>query len=327
MTPEIAICIPTYNQAAFLAQAVTSALTQRGADCEVWVSDDASTDETREVMRRFGAEPRVLYHRNNYNLGIGGNNNSLLRRPQATFIVRLDSDDVLGPEYACTLAAELRRYPKAGYAHAAVREVDHLSQARRERVLARKAGYEDPEDSLRAMAHGYRVAANICMFRRSAITAVDFYRPGLDFAEDWDLAVRLADAGWGNVYADAQLASYRVWSDAKNVRARRKLAEIEGCRRVFAESLEPAFRRRHWPNGPLTRRRQELAADHALGASSPVFTENEKAALVDALRALGDGPPLCRRLALLRLGFGGPLRWKGAAWLWSKDTIKRLIRS
>lgn len=326
MNTEIAICIPTFNQAAYLGQAVTSGLGQKNVDCEIWVGDDASTDETPRVAGRFAAEPRVHYHRQTRNLGIAGNNNSLLRRPQTEFIVRLDSDDVLGPDYAAALVAELKRFPCAGYAHAAVREIDRVGTVTRERTLARKPGFETHEDSLRAMTVGYRVAANICMFRRRALLDVGFYRPDLNFAEDWDMAVRLADAGWGNVYCGRVLADYRVWSDAKNLRARRKLAEIDGCRRVFTDSIEPAYRRRKWPVGPLNRRRQTLAAQHALGVSAAVFDATEKAALVLALRALGDGPPLRRRLALLRMGFGGALARKEAALLWAKDTTKRLLR-
>jgi glycosyltransferase involved in cell wall biosynthesis len=324
MTADIAICIPTFNQGAFVRQAVESALAQTGAACEIWVADDASTDNTAEVMRRFAPDERVRYHRHERNLGIAGNNNWLLRQPGTEFIVRLDSDDLLAPDYARTLSAELRRNSQAGYAHAAVREIDQTGSVRRDRLLGRKPGYEAPGDALRAMSSGYRVAANICMFRRAVLHQLGFYREKMNFAEDWDLAVRIADAGWGNVYCGGPLASYRVWSDAGNVRARRKLDEIEGCRRVFAESLEPAFRRRGWSLAPLARRRQALAAQHALGALAPVYSPEEKASLLTALGALGDGPPLRRRLLLLRLGFAGTLTWKERAILGCKDSLKRL---
>jgi glycosyltransferase involved in cell wall biosynthesis len=326
MNANIAVCIPTYNQAQFLGQAVESALRQHGALGHIWVGDDASTDATPDVMRQFAAEPRVLYHRHQRNLGIAGNNNWLLDQPESEFIVRLDSDDLLAPDYVMALAAELLRHPGAGYAHAAVHEIDRAGHFTRDRLLARKPGYQTPEDSLRAMASGYRVAANICMFRRSALRAVGFYREGLNFAEDWDMAVRLADAGWGNVYCNRLLASYRDWTDAGVVRAHRKRAEIDGCRRTFLESIEPAFKRRGWPTGTLIRRRQALAARHALALANPVFTREEKSAMIVALLALGDGPILRWRLALVRMGLGGLLRRFEILGLRARDAAKGLLR-
>ena len=327
MNQDIAICIPTFNQAQFLGLAVGSALSQNNGADEIWVADDASTDATPAVMRQFAADPRVHYHRHPRNLGIAGNNNWLLSQPRSEFIIRLDSDDLLAPDFALTLANELRRHPKAGYAHAAVHEIDRSGRLQRDRMLARSAGYQEPEDSLRAMTSGYRVAANICMFRRDALEEVAFYRVGVDPAEDWDLAVRLADAGWGNFYCPRLLASYRVWSDAGNARVRRKQAEIEGCRRVFAESLGPAFERRGWPTQSLIRHRRAMAARHALALTNSVFTPEQKATLVTALRSLGDGPLLRWRLVLLQMGLGGVLRSMNSISVRMRDLLKRVRQS
>ncbi len=69
--PRFSIVIPTYNRAKFIAKSIESALNQRHDDLEVIVSDNASTDETAEVVQRFG--DRVRYHRNETNLGMWGN--------------------------------------------------------------------------------------------------------------------------------------------------------------------------------------------------------------------------------------------------------------
>jgi glycosyltransferase involved in cell wall biosynthesis len=289
------------------------------------VSDDASTDETQQVMLRYADHPRVHYHRHEKNLGIALNSTWVVSRPRTEFVVRLDSDDLLAPDYVKTLTSELRRYPQAGYAHAAVREIDQFGNHRRDRFLARKDGYQTAEDSLRALVAGYKVAANICMFRRAALMEAGYYRMGLNFGEDWDLAVRMADGGWGNVYSSSQLSSYRVWTDAGNVRPRRKVDEVEGYRRTLAESLESAFRRRGWSTRPIIVRRQALAAVHASAMALPMFNAAEKAALAQALCELGDGPALQWRLMLIRLGAGRALTIKDAALSRARDMIKRLL--
>jgi len=54
--PAFSIVIPAYNYAHFLRRAVTSACTQDGADVEVLVVDDGSTDDTPAVMDKLSAE-------------------------------------------------------------------------------------------------------------------------------------------------------------------------------------------------------------------------------------------------------------------------------
>ena len=68
---------------------------------------------------------------------------------------------------------------------------------------------------MRDAVTGYRVAANIVMFRAAPLRQLDYYRGRPDFVEDYDLSVRMPDAGYGNVYCDEILARYRVWTDPK----------------------------------------------------------------------------------------------------------------
>src|SRR5690606_17142504 len=129
--------------------------------------------------------------------------------------------------------------PKAGYAHAAVMEVDQYDHPVKERRLIRKSGYQSDVESLKAAISGYRVAANIIMFRKEALERVGYIINTADFAEDYYLCASLAAQGYGNCYLNEILSNYRVWMDAGKVRQKRKLAEINGLRQVFTEVLEP----------------------------------------------------------------------------------------
>jgi glycosyltransferase involved in cell wall biosynthesis len=289
---SIAICIPTYNQASYLDGAVRSALAQT-YPCEIWVSDDASTDETPAVMAHLLQEhPHIRHTRQKRNLGMSGNPRWIVRQPMAEYVVKLDSDDELHPDYVEKLLKILLKHPNAGYAHAAVQEITGTGQKQKLRLLARKTGFQPGEESLRTSVSGYRVAANICMFRREALKQVDYYRNDLKFADDWDLAVRLADADWGNVYVNEVLASYRVWDTSNNLRSRRKLMEIDGSCRVIEESLIPAFTRHNWSLTPIMKARRRFALRHAVCLRLPHFTEIERTELRNALCRLGDSPAL-----------------------------------
>jgi len=278
-SPTIAICIPTFNQARYLENAVRSALAQTHP-CEVWVSDDASTDETPAVMSRLVAEhPGILHIRQKENLGMSGNPRWVVQQPATDFILKLDSDDELYPDYVRRLLEIMTIHPLAGYAHAAVQEMGGDGRHGRLRMLGRATGFQNADESLRACVHGYRVAANVCLFRRAALKDVDYYRTDLSFADDWDLAVRLADAGWGNIYVNEVVAKYRVWDTSDHARKRRKLKEVDGTLRVIEESLIPAFARRGWSLGSIVKARRRMALRHAESLRSSLFSKPEELAL------------------------------------------------
>jgi GT2 family glycosyltransferase len=323
---RLAICIPTFNQASYLRLAVESALAQRGCEVEVWVGDDASTDATPAVMAEFRGDPRVRYHRHPANLGVAANASWLMSRPEAEFIVRLDSDDLLGPEFGHTLAALLRMNPRAGVAHAAVQEIDGQGAPRRQRLLRRASGCQPADDALRESVTGYRVAANICMFRRSALPAFPCFRPGTDFVEDWDLFVRLAADGWDNVYCDRILASYRVANAPPVFGFSRKLKEMGGIRSIFEQSLQPAFQSRGWGSSPLAKARRRLACGQARVLRQVSGARGPRGEIKAALQQLGDGPGLRFRLLMVTLGLGALLDFAAAADVRCRDGLKRLLR-
>jgi cellulose synthase/poly-beta-1,6-N-acetylglucosamine synthase-like glycosyltransferase len=197
------------------------------------------------------------------NVGIGRHVNWILRQPATEFIARVDSDDLLFPKYVEELVALLDQWPEAGYAHCAVEEIDEKGRHRRVRSLGRTRQFEDADSSIRAMVKGYKVAANIILFRREALSSVNFGNADLNFAEDYDLCVRIAAAGWGNVYTNHVLAAYRVWRAPARQSVERKINEVNGLSVVFSENLLKAYRERNWNTSALYRRRFELALAHS----------------------------------------------------------------
>lgn len=244
---SVAVCIPTFNQGGYVAAAIESALVQRGVETEVWISDDASTDGTAAALEKFSKNPRVHIHRQTANTGISFNAGWVMSQPRTDFVVRLDSDDLLRPDYCRTLAGSLESHPKAAVAHCAVQEIDSKGARGRVRRLARKGGFQQADEALRSASNGYRVAANICMFRKAALESLPFvFQEGLNFCEDWDLFARLAAAGWGNAYSSSVLAEYRVWRDASGRREQRREAEILGIKHVIGSTLSDVWKTRGW---------------------------------------------------------------------------------
>ena len=261
---SVAICIPTFNQSEYVGAAVESAIFQCDVQTEVWISDDASSDGTVAALEKFAGNPRVHILRQSMNTGIAFNAGWVMSQPKTDFVVRLDSDDLLHANYCKNLVALLESNQKAGVAHCAVQEVNAKGTSGRVRRLARKSGFQEAEEALRGAAAGYRVAANICMFRKTALDSLPFiYRQGMNFCEDWDLYARLAASGWGNFYTTQVLANYRVWEDSGGYRASRKADEISGIRNVISVTLSEAWRQRGWPIADLETARIRFACAHA----------------------------------------------------------------
>lgn len=287
MKATVSICIPTYNQADYLEQAILSASNQTIKPLEIIVSDDGSSDATAQILARLKKQVNNLFvHAQKTNLGIAKNVDQCLRMAKGDFIIRLDSDDFLEKDYIERLVLLLKKYPKAGYAHAAVNEVDRNNAIMRRRKLFRFNTYQPPNRALKTSISGYKVAANILMFRRRALEEVGFIRSSIDFAEDYRLSVELAVHGYGNVYCNEILANYRAWEDDDKKRPKRKLEEIKGLTLLFNDVLKPAFIKRKWSLGQIVCAQQRFALRHAESLTEDYFNQKEREEIKSALLEL-----------------------------------------
>ncbi|WP_246159989.1 glycosyltransferase family 2 protein [Microbacterium rhizomatis] len=111
----VSVVIPCYNYARYLPEAVASALDQIGADVEVIVVDDASTDDSAAVAADLArSDGRVRVVANAENSGPVATFNRGLAAATGEFVVRLDADDVLTPGALQRAAAVMQRLPDVG---------------------------------------------------------------------------------------------------------------------------------------------------------------------------------------------------------------------
>lgn len=90
---KVTIMIPTFNQAAYIREAIDSALAQTYPNLEVIVGDDASTDATSEIVRNI-RDSRLKLVRQPVNLGRTGNYRNLLySHATGDYVANLDGDD------------------------------------------------------------------------------------------------------------------------------------------------------------------------------------------------------------------------------------------
>ncbi len=188
---RIAVIIPAFNAAPFIADAIRSVLAQTHRDLRMVVVDDGSTDATATVVTGF-ADPRLTLIWQ-CNAGVAAARNRGMAAADGNALLFLDADDWLAPTALAMLSATLDAAPEAVAAvgpYARVNVAGHPTE--RSRRLPRVA----PPDLLaRLVVRNQFANGGHVLIRRDAARQAGTFRPGVIYGEDWDYFVRLALQG------------------------------------------------------------------------------------------------------------------------------------
>jgi glycosyltransferase involved in cell wall biosynthesis len=91
------ICIPNYNYAQYIGETIQSVLDQSHQNFEIIIADNASTDNSVEVIQSFDDE-RIRLIQNRYNIGFAPNLQQVTREAKNDFMILLSSDDRMMPD-------------------------------------------------------------------------------------------------------------------------------------------------------------------------------------------------------------------------------------
>lgn len=107
--PLVVLGVPVFNEARFLRATLESIRAQSHVDFAVFISDNASTDESESICREFAAsDQRFEYHRHPSNLGAVENFEFLRRASESPFFAWVGAHDILQPDYLARHLASLR---------------------------------------------------------------------------------------------------------------------------------------------------------------------------------------------------------------------------
>jgi glycosyltransferase involved in cell wall biosynthesis len=198
--PLVSVIVPCYNGAAFLEEALRSALAQSYPEVEVLVVDDGSTDCSAEIARRF---PVRYIHQENR--GLSEARNAGIRESNGSYLVFLDADDRLKPQAIETGLSALTLRPDCAMAVG-----DHVFIAANSSYLA-KSNKEDPLHSHyeALLKSNFIEMISSVLFRRSIFDEVGGFDATLRVAEDYELYLRIARA-WPICCHSVVIAEYRL---------------------------------------------------------------------------------------------------------------------
>ncbi len=111
---RLSVCIPTANRARFVAKAVESVIAEGRDDVDIVVSDNASRDDTEQVVRGLASRhPRITYFRQPENRGFDPNYLKVIELARGEWVWVLGDDDWLEPRAIERVLAALDLHPDA----------------------------------------------------------------------------------------------------------------------------------------------------------------------------------------------------------------------
>lgn len=127
--PKVSVGLPVYNGERFLGEAIESVLGQTMGDFELVISDNASTDATEEICRKFArSDKRIIYSRNDRNIGANPNFNRVVELSTCEYFKWAAHDDMCAPTYLEKCLERLEADPSAVLCHSETALVDLAGQ-------------------------------------------------------------------------------------------------------------------------------------------------------------------------------------------------------
>lgn len=266
----VSVIIPTYNRAKTIERTVNSVLAQTWKAIEIIVVDDGSTDQTPEVLHRYGDKIRVIRQKNG---GPAAARNTGIKAATGDIISFLDSDDLWLPDKTerqmrliqagessgviccvCSCRMNFVAGPLDSFKY------QGLYPAEREGI------WTNPADFL---VHRFFLFNQVVSVRREALLQAGLFREDLPFGlnDDYDLSVRLSLIGPWSFITDPLVEWYEHPGNIS--RTHSQLAVCTQTLQILEQiNSSPRFRER-MPQGRLNQRLWLLSTKiRALGLSN-----------------------------------------------------------
>jgi glycosyltransferase involved in cell wall biosynthesis len=184
----ISVIMPAYNCEKYIIDAIESVLAQTYKNFEIIVIDDGSTDNTREVLRKY-IENGTIRYTYQKNAGVSTARNTGIRQAEGDLIAFLDSDD-LWLNHKLQVQSDLfKKYPAVDCLGGDLIGIDESYEySDTEEMKIDKIEYE-------TMIIQNKLRTSTVMVKKEILPKSGLFDEGLTYAEDRDLWLRISKAG------------------------------------------------------------------------------------------------------------------------------------
>jgi glycosyltransferase involved in cell wall biosynthesis len=229
----VSILIPCYNAERWIGHAIESALAQTWSAKEIIVLDDGSTDQSLEVIQKYGAHVR---YETSAKQGANPSRNRLLDLARGQWLQYLDADDYLLPEKIAGQMDFLATHPEADVIFGPV-TYEYWSPYRVERQLY---PIPEPHDPWVLLASWRLPQTGAALWRKQAIIDVGGWKHDQPCCQEHELYLRLIIHGKRFAYFCANGAVYRQWSSETTCHS--NIAEVHRRRLEIEQAAEDYLR-------------------------------------------------------------------------------------
>jgi glycosyltransferase involved in cell wall biosynthesis len=221
--PKISVVVPSYNSAAFLREALESAVSQEPPPHEVIVQDGGSRDGSVEILRSFGDR---VHWRSEPDGGQANALNMAIAAATGDVVVWLNADDLLLPGAFAALEKAYAEHPDAEFVYG------NYDMIRSDGTIMREFR-SSPYNPNRVFTHGCYIFSGAMFFRRDLLDRVGPFDERLHACMDLDYLLRIGDVR--AVHLGVTVARFRRSGLGKSSRIRRTfLLEAHAIRKRAA---------------------------------------------------------------------------------------------
>ena len=185
---SIGVIIPNFNQGGSIAETIESILSQTVLPDEIVVIDDASTDDSVEIIRSLSSEVPILrLIRNEKNRGVCYCMNLGTKEAQSDLIIYRAADDVFIQNAISNAQKAFQTYPHASIACGeTIFFQDELTYGTRETLaLADQTTFFPPDKLMECWQSDFNLPSSACITRRNAVLSVGGFKEKARWHADW----------------------------------------------------------------------------------------------------------------------------------------------
>ena len=242
--PSLSVVVPNFNHAKYLPLSLPAILQQSFKPFEVIVLDDASTDNSIEVIQKFAREnPAIRLIRNEKNLGVMPNLNKGVSLATGEYVFIGSADDEAMPGLFEASMRLLAQHHQAALCSTVSewRYVDSGLSWQMATGLADKPCYLSPEDLVRlGLQSRLMISSSSVVFRKEALLNVGVFIPELRWHADW-FACFISAFRFGMCYVPESLSVVNILPKSYYTAGSKRLEHRQVLLGILQRLNSPAF--------------------------------------------------------------------------------------